>query len=99
MKYFFVRLIPPRPNFPADITAEEAAAMQQHVVYWKALMARGKVLAFGPVMDPRGSFGLGLLRMEDGEDPAPLAANDPTVLANLGFSVEVSAMPTLHWSV
>jgi hypothetical protein len=31
-EHFSFKLIPPRPTFPADITPDEAALMQQHSV-------------------------------------------------------------------
>ncbi|MGN6179044.1 MAG: hypothetical protein ACTHNW_07675 [Mucilaginibacter sp.] len=39
------------------MTPEERAIMQQHVVYWKDLMNKGTVIAFGPVLDPVGTYG------------------------------------------
>ena len=95
MSYFFYKLIPPRPTFPADITPEEAGLMQQHVAYWRGKMAEGQVLAFGPVADPKGSFGIGILRLEDDTDPERLAASDPVVAAGVGFHCEIHRMPNL----
>jgi uncharacterized protein len=95
MAYFFFKLIPPRPTFPADITPEEAALMQRHVVFWRGHMAQGKMLAFGPVADPKGAYGIGLLRLEDGTDPQALAESDPVVAAGVGFRAEVYPMPSL----
>jgi uncharacterized protein YciI len=95
MPYFFFKLLPPRPTFPADITPEEAGLMQQHVVYWRGKMAEGQMLAFGPVADPRGAFGIGLLRLPDGADPQSLVEADPVVAAGVGFRCEVHPMPSL----
>jgi uncharacterized protein YciI len=95
MAYFFFKLIPPRATFPADITPAEASLMQQHVVYWRGHMAEGKMLAFGPVADPKGTFGMGLLRLEDGTDPQRLVDGDPVVAAGVGFHCEVHPMPSL----
>ena len=93
MKYFFYKLISPRPTFPADMTPEEAKLMQQHVAYWSARMAEGKLVAFGPVAHPEGTFGIGIIRLEDSSEAASLAANDPVILANAGFVAEVYPMP------
>ena len=93
MKNYLFRLIPPRPTFAADMTPAEAALMQQHVAYWGGLMQQGKVIAFGPVADPRGAWGMGLLQLDDGADPAAIGAQDPTILGNVGFSFEVHTMP------
>jgi uncharacterized protein YciI len=93
MKNYLFRLIPPRATFPADISAAEAALMQQHAAYWSGLMQQGKVIAFGPVADPRGAWGVGLLQLDDGDDAHALGAADPAILANAGFSFEVHPMP------
>jgi uncharacterized protein len=93
MKHFLYRLNPPRPSFPADITAAEAAVMQKHIAYWSNLMAQGNVLAFGPVADPRGSYGIAIIQLEDGAESRTLAENDPAILAHAGFTFEVHSMP------
>lgn len=95
MTYFFFKLIPPRPTFPADITPAEAELMQQHVVYWRGWMESGHVIAFGPVADPKGTFGIGILRLDEGMDPQRLASNDPVVAAGVGFQCEIHPMPSL----
>lgn len=95
MAYYFFKLIPPRPTFPADITPAEADLMKQHVVYWRGKMAEGQMLAFGPVADPKGTYGVGLLRLDDGTDPQSLANADPVVAAGVGFRCEVHPMPSL----
>jgi uncharacterized protein len=91
--YYFYKLISPRATFPADMTSAERSLMQQHVAYWSEHMKHGKVVALGPVADPKGTFGVGIIRLEDGADPALLAANDPVILANAGFTCEMHPMP------
>jgi len=49
-----IRLLPPRPTFALDMTAEEAAMMAEHVAYWGGLLERGVAIVFGPVGDPKG---------------------------------------------
>lgn len=93
MNYYFYRLNSPRPTFPADITPAEGALMREHVTYWHALMQQGHVVAFGPVADPRGAYGMGIIRLADGTDPTSLGANDPTIRADVGFTFEVHPMP------
>jgi uncharacterized protein YciI len=95
MKHFFFRLNTPRPSFPADITAAEIALMQKHVDYWSTLMAQGKVVAFGPVADPRGSYGIGIVQLEDDVEPRTLGDDDPVIQADAGFTFEVHPMPRL----
>ena len=95
MNYFLYRLNPPRPTFPEDMTPAEGNLMQDHVAYWSRLMKEGKVIAFGPVADPKGSYGIGIIQIEEGENPSALAANDPVILARVGFGFEVHPMPKL----
>jgi uncharacterized protein YndB with AHSA1/START domain len=53
-KYFICRLLAPRPTFAFDMNEAEVAVMQEHVGYWRTLMASGTALIFGPVADPKG---------------------------------------------
>ena len=94
MKYFFCKLIPPRPTFVQDMTEAEAAIMRDHVAYWTGLMNQGKALAFGPVADPRGGYGIGIIAVENEVDIDALRLNDPTIKADRGFAFE--ALPMLR---
>src|SRR6185369_16641144 len=76
-KYYALTLVPPRPTFAMDMTTEERNIMQQHVAYWMQLMNQGKVIVFGPVLDPAGPYGLGVICAEDDEDVKSFMANDP----------------------
>ena len=62
--HFFLKLLPSRPTFAQDMTPDERAIMQQHVVYWTDLMKQGKVHVFGPVLDPNGIYGIGVVEVE-----------------------------------
>jgi uncharacterized protein len=92
MKYFLCKLIPPRPTFAQDMTDAEVKLMQQHVAYWKGLMGRGLVIVFGPVADPKGTYGVAILELEEEADANALAMNDPTIKANVGLHFEVYPM-------
>jgi hypothetical protein len=61
MKYYVCKLTGPRPSFPQDMTPQEAAIMQAHVAYCGELLRARKALVFGPVADPAGAWGLGVL--------------------------------------
>jgi uncharacterized protein YciI len=91
--YFLYRLNCPRPTFPADMTPAEADLMEQHGAYWADLLAEGRVIAFGPVADPRGAYGIAILRLSDDADPNALALADPAIKAGAGFTFEVHPMP------
>lgn len=93
MKYYFFKLLPPRPSFMQDMTPEEGHLMQEHAQYWRELFERGYAVGFGPVADPSGPFGMGLLELPDDCDPVPLVENDPVIKANAGFGTEIFPMP------
>lgn len=92
LKYFLCRLHGPRPTFPMDMTAAEREVMLAHVQYLQGLMAKGAAVVFGPVADPAGVWGLGLLRVKDEAELAALTSNDPTVKSGLGFRYETFPM-------
>jgi uncharacterized protein len=83
IQHFYVRLIPPRPTFASDMNADERALMQRHVLYFRGLFDQGKVLIFGPVLDPTDSFGMAVLEVGDISEAEQLLAQDPTALAGL----------------
>lgn len=72
MQGFVFRLIPPRPTFQSDMTDVERAAMARHGAYWRERLGEGKVVAFGPVADPAGAYGLGVV-VVGGQRPPPTA--------------------------
>jgi uncharacterized protein YciI len=92
MAHFFCKLIGPRPTFPADITESEQAVMQQHAQYWTGLMQAGTVLVFGPVMDPNGPFGMGVIDVADSDAAKKFADGDPVMKAKIGFKYEINPM-------
>lgn len=93
MSYFLLRLIPPRATFAQDMSDAERAVMQRHVAYWSERMAAGVAIAFGPVADPAGGWGLGLVEVADAAALAELQAGDPALA--LGMRYEALAMPRL----
>jgi uncharacterized protein YndB with AHSA1/START domain len=91
--YFLFRLLPPRPTFMHDATAEELDLMRVHGVYWRGKLAEGKVVAIGPVADPAGGWGVGILRVATEAEVEGLTSNDPVMLADKGFRIEAFPMP------
>jgi uncharacterized protein YciI len=81
-KHFILRLIPPRPDFAQTLTETERAIMQQHLAYWKAWMDKGKVIVFGPVLDPAGVYGLGIVAVDNEEEVLDLMKSDPAAAIN-----------------
>ena len=91
MRQFFVKLIPPRPTFHLDMSDHEKNLMQHHALYWKELLAQGTALIFGPVLDPKGVYGMGVIEAEDQDHVRLLCEHDPTVQAHLN-SFEIAPM-------
>lgn len=94
MQGFVFRLIPPRPTFQSDMTDAERAAMARHGAYWRERMAEGKVVAFGPVADPAGAYGLGVVLAEDMAAAEAIRDDDPAV-TELGMRTEIAPMLAL----
>ena len=83
--HFLCRLIGPRPSFPADMSKAEAEVMQKHAAYWRELLAQGKAIAFGPVADPKGPWGLGLVAVRDEQELRELQARDPALALGMRY--------------
>ncbi len=84
MPHFFLKLIPPRPTFATDLSDAEAARMKRHAGYLATLLESGEGVAFGPVMDPSGVFGMGVVEAEDEAAARAITDNDPVVVEGLG---------------
>lgn len=76
-KYYFLKLNPPRASFMQDMTAEERAIMQQHVMYWKPYVENGTVIVLGPVLDPKGGYGISVVGVDDEKQLHEILSNDP----------------------
>jgi hypothetical protein len=95
MKYYFYKLIPPRLDFTQTMTANEKSIMQDHVGYWTNNLKQEQAIAFGPVADPSGGYGVGIIKLPDDGNPFTLRDNDPAMKANIGFRTEIYPMPML----
>jgi uncharacterized protein YciI len=82
MPHYFLKLNPRRPTFSQDMTDEERAIMHQHVAYWGDLMSKGMVVVYGPVMDPKGVYGMGVVEVENEEQLNEFIKNDPAATIN-----------------
>lgn len=92
MSHFAYRLLPPRPTFPSDMTEGEAATMGEHGAYWQRHLEAGRVLVFGPVVDPAGSWGLAVVVADDEDQALEMARADPAIVSGL-CTFQVLAMP------
>jgi uncharacterized protein YciI len=81
-KYFVLHLLPARPDFAQTMTDEERAIMMKHVAYWTEIMNQGKVVAFGPVLDPNEVYGLGIISVDSEQEVKDFIANDPAAKIN-----------------
>lgn len=81
-KHFALKLIPPRPGFAMDMSDQEREIMQQHVEYWNGLLSKGIAVVFGPVFDPNGAYGLGVVEVDDEDQLKEIMEKDPAVLVN-----------------
>jgi uncharacterized protein YciI len=91
LKSWMVRIIPPRPTFDKDATPAEDALMDQHFAYWKDKFDKGLCVFGGPVLDPRGVYGVLAIRAATEDEARALANGDPSVKAGLN-KVEVAEM-------
>ncbi len=95
MKYYFCQLIPPRPTFAQDMTEMEANVMRDHAAYWAALAERGTAIVFGPVADPEGVWGLGILEVEDEKEAQFITSHDPVIRSPIGAVYKILSMPRM----
>lgn len=91
MKTWFVRLIPPRTTFMQDMTESEQKLMQEHFVYLKDLYAKGVLIFGGPVLEPKGVYGVLVLEAASEDEAHALASADPSVKSGMN-RIEVAEM-------
>ncbi|MCW3118681.1 MAG: hypothetical protein JWM28_2763 [Chitinophagaceae bacterium] len=75
--HFYLKLNPPRPTFIMDMSDEERAIMQNHVAYWNPYVNDGTVIVLGPVMDPKGGYGIAIVSVESENQLKQIISNDP----------------------
>jgi len=90
--FFLCRLLPPRPSFVMDMSADERSLMQSHAGHWMQHMQAGRVIVFGPVGDPQGPWGLGVVRAADLGEVQAFTDRDPVIRAACGFRYEILPM-------
>ena len=65
--------------------------MREHVGYWTDLMNKGIAVAFGPVLDPKGVWGVAVIEVADEAGLQPIVSGDPVAKSRLG-AIEVYPM-------
>ena len=93
MSYYLLKLTPPRPTFSQDMTPTEREIMQAHVAYWSSWADKRVAVIFGPVADPEGTWGVGIIEVADQAEVRALTGNDPVNTSGLGFKYDVFPMP------
>ena len=93
MHAFFCKLVPPRPTFAQDMSAEETELMGAHAAYWRGHVERGSAVTFGVVADPAGVYGIAVVEVGDAAEVHRLTADDPVVRSGRGFRFDVHPMP------
>ena len=92
--FFLIRLLPPRPTFIVDMTADERRVMGEHVLYWRELLAEGSAVAFGPVADPAGAWGMGVVEVGGPGVVKELEAGNPAIRSGIGMRYDVLPLVT-----
>lgn len=95
-KYFVIYLNPSSPDFAQTMTDEERSIMHEHVAYWTEYMKQGIMLVFGPVMDPSGVYGLGIVLVDDEEQLKSLIDGDPASKINKYEYFPINALTSQH---
>ena len=92
MQGFVYKLIPPRPDFAFTMSDDERTTMNAHVQYWGELTQQGHTIAYGPVNDPAGPYGIGIILADDLATAERLRDEDPAVRSPHGLRAEIAPM-------
>lgn len=93
-RFYLCRLLPARATFMMDMTAQEREVMLAHGKYWRGKLAEGNVIAFGPVADPAGGWGVGIVAVRDEAELRAFQSEDPAIKAGIGLRYEALPMLT-----
>jgi len=84
MKHYLCKFIPPRADFLATLSEDELKWMKLHGAFLDELLAKGVIVAHGPVLDETRGYGVSLYQIADGEDIAAFTSEDPAVKNGVG---------------
>lgn len=79
--HFLYTIVPCRKTFVDDMSAAEAAVMDDHFAYLKTALRDKHLVLAGPCLD--GAFGVVVLQMESEEEAHRFMAADPAVAAGI----------------
>lgn len=60
-----------------DMTSVERAIMEDHKIFWNGLFEKGVAMVTGPILDPKGAYGFGIIAARSLEDAAEILKGDP----------------------
>lgn len=92
MTCYACKFVSYKPDLPVSMTEHEAAVMREHVAYWRKLLDKGMAVAFGPVADPAGAWGIAIVEADSEDEVLAIRAGDPVIREDLG-TVEVYPTP------
>lgn len=95
MPFFCCQLIPPRTTFPFDMTEAERERMSAHADHIRNLIGQGLIRLAGPVLDPKGSWGLVVGEAQNEQQMRDALDADPIVRAGWNFRYDIHSMPSL----
>jgi hypothetical protein len=61
------------------MTEEERGIMMRHSMYWREFQLKGKIIVYGPVMDPAAAFGMGVAAVDSEDEVKAFIAGDPAL--------------------
>jgi len=82
-RYFFVRLLGPRPTFPHDMNDAERALMREHALYTQRHFLAGEIVIYGPVIQELDSFGMAVFGVASEVEVRAVMDADPSVVAGM----------------
>ncbi|NPE09016.1 MAG: hypothetical protein GNW80_12100 [Asgard group archaeon] len=82
-KHFFGIIKPTQEDFMTHSTEEDNEIMGVHFQYLKDLLAKGKLVLAGPVLNEKKPMGIMIFECETIEEAKELLDNDPSVKAGI----------------
>jgi uncharacterized protein len=92
MSTFVFRLLASRPTFAVDMSDGEREIMGRHASYWRPYIDAGQMVVFGPVLDDTGSWGLGVIEVEDEDELRAFASREPRTWRSERWSADSFAL-------
>jgi uncharacterized protein len=72
-----------------DMSDAEGAVMEAHFAYWAQVIGQRRAVAYGPVMDPIGAYGIAVIEAADQSAAEGVVAADPAIQSSAGFTWEL----------